>query len=54
MCSRECNKKTKQELNSNSLTLPIPSTPASVVHDESSEAPRVSQVKVSITEFEPR
>ncbi|XP_022550413.1 cysteine-rich receptor-like protein kinase 44 [Brassica napus] len=43
-------------LKSNSVTLPVPSTPAYVVHSESGEASRVSQstVNVSITELEPR
>ncbi|CAG7887347.1 unnamed protein product [Brassica rapa] len=42
-------------LKSNSVTLPVPSTPAYVVHSESGEASRVSQstVNVSITELEP-
>ena len=43
-------------LKSNSVTLPVPSTPAYVVHSESGEGSRVSQstVNVSITELEPR
>ncbi|CAH8315541.1 unnamed protein product [Eruca vesicaria subsp. sativa] len=41
-------------LKSNSVTLPVPSTPAYVVHSDSGEASHVSQVNVSITELEPR
>ncbi|KAL0873534.1 hypothetical protein Bca101_023239 [Brassica carinata] len=43
-------------LKSNSVSLPVPSTPAYVVHSNSVEASRVSQstVNVSITELEPR